>query len=84
MFEPQSDGQRYALGWNVQRKGKTPVELIHSGALASNRALLRIHLPSKSWVIVLYALRVAAGGGDSTKELAQRTQRLVRGVAADQ
>jgi len=41
------------LGWMLNRAGGQTVAVSHSGALFSARALVKIHIPSRSYLIVL-------------------------------
>ena len=80
MLKQQAAGQSYALGWSVRWESKVPVELSHGGAIAASRALLRVHLPTRNWVVVLYTLSDprARATQSQQRELGQVTQRLVR------
>ena len=50
---PGAKGSNYGLGWMLNRAGGQTVAVSHSGALFSARALVKIHIPSRSYLIVL-------------------------------
>ena len=65
LFEPESyknylslpfAGKAYGMGWTIRKENNRPVEISHTGSLASNRASLRINLDTGRYAIVFYTL----------------------------
>jgi CubicO group peptidase (beta-lactamase class C family) len=69
--------QSYGLGWRLIRTNGTLTELSHSGSLASSKALLRIHLPSQSYVIVLYTLTTPQASNQVSTALNQTVRSMI-------
>ncbi len=71
-------GQRYGLGWSVIQENKRPVQISHSGALASSRATIRIHMDTGRYAIVYYTL---ADPKDSSEIQQSVNRAIIRAVA---
>lgn len=50
------DGKAYGMGWSIRRENNRPVEISHTGSLASSRATIRINLDTGRYAIVFYTL----------------------------
>jgi hypothetical protein len=44
------------MGWTIRKENNRPVEISHTGSLASSRASLRINLDTGRYAIVFYTL----------------------------
>ena len=50
------EGRAYGMGWSIREENDGPVEIFHTGSLASSRASLRINLDTGRYAIVFYTL----------------------------
>jgi hypothetical protein len=75
-------GQAYGLGWFLRRsKSGTTTALQHTGALASGRSLIEVHLKRNVFVVVHYTLVTAlaeAGPASIPDAVQQALTRLDR------
>ena len=53
---PYSDKKNYAFGWSTMRANGEAFGLMHSGALASSRALFQVNHQTGIYVVILYSL----------------------------
>lgn len=65
------EGQPYGLGWSVKSENGRPVQISHSGALASSRATIRIDLDTGRYAIVLYTLTDPSGSAETQRAINQ-------------
>lgn len=50
------EGKAYGMGWSVKQENNRPVEISHTGSLASSRASIRINLDTGRYAVVFYTL----------------------------
>jgi CubicO group peptidase (beta-lactamase class C family) len=55
MIRPRG-AKNYGLGWIVKRDGGEVVELSHNGVLAGYTSIITVHLPSRSYLIILVSM----------------------------
>ncbi len=61
------EGQPYGLGWSIRMENRRPVEVSHSGSLASSRATIRINLERGTYAIVFYTLMDPSVSADAVR-----------------
>jgi len=74
-LRPAVDGSKYGLGWVISRDAAGRIVAVsHSGSLASYRALLKIHLPTQSYLVMLRSIVVGAPGRTDDASLSAAVQ----------
>ena len=72
------EGHAYGLGWSIREENGRPIEIFHSGSLASSRASMRINLDNGRYGIVFYTLAKPAQSGQITQQLNRALIQMVR------